>query len=96
MMLFLASKGKQFVQKGILVILPDDYFAEKTLEAHYECDDRDVQQYGGVIHVLFSYGAKAKRVSYSTSHVETLSMVNGIEASILVMLRTFGNFTFLY
>ncbi len=82
-----ASKGRQFAQEDILVMLPDDHFAEKTLEAHHECDDRDVQQHGGVMHVLFSHGAKAKRVSYSTSHAETLSMVNGIDASILVMVR---------
>ena len=82
-----ASKGRQYAQEGILVMLADDYFAEKSLEAHQECDDQDVQLHGGVMHVLFSHGAKAKRVSYSTSHAETLSMVNGIEASILVMVR---------
>ena len=81
------SKGRQFGQEGILVRLPDDHFAEKTLEAHHECDDRDVQQHGGVMHVLFSHGAKAKRVSYGTSHAKTLSMVNGIDASILMMVR---------
>lgn len=82
-----ASKGRQYAQEGILVMLADDQFAEKTLEAHHECDDRDVLHHGGVMHVLFSHGAKAKRVSYSTSHAETLSMVNGIEASTLVMVR---------
>ena len=82
-----ASKGRQYAQEGILVMLADDHFAEKTLEAHHECDNRDVLHHGGVMHVLFSHGAKAKRVSYSTSHAETLSMVNGIEASTLVMVR---------
>ena len=32
-------------------------------------------------------GSKAKRISYSTSHAETLSMVGGMEASTLVMVR---------
>eukprot|EP00435_Cladocopium_sp_Y103_P015804 s1188_g3.t2 len=47
----------------------------------------DVQRHGGVFHVLHASGGKAKRVSYSTSHAETLSMVNGLEASTLIMIR---------
>ena len=39
------------------------------------------------MHVLFASGSKAKRVSYSTSHAETLSMVGGMEASTLIMVR---------
>lgn len=39
------------------------------------------------MHVLLAHGAKAKRVSYSTSHAETLSMVGGLETSALVMVR---------
>ena len=46
-----------------------------------------VGQHGGVMHVLHASGGKAKRVSYSTSHAETLSMVGGVEASTLVMIR---------
>ena len=39
------------------------------------------------MHVLHSHGAKAKRVSYSTSHAETLSMVNALESSTLITTR---------
>ncbi len=39
------------------------------------------------MHVLHAHGGKAKRVSYSTSHAETLSMVNGLESTTLVMTR---------
>ena len=37
--------------------------------------------------MIYAHGCKAKRVSYSTSHGETLSMVNGLESSTLCMLR---------
>ena len=39
-------------------------------EQPYEvaCTDAQAALHGGVAHVLISYGAKAKRVSYSTSH----------------------------
>ena len=36
---------------------------------------------------LYAYGGKAKRVSYSTSHAETLSAVNGLETSGMVATR---------
>ena len=39
------------------------------------------------MHVLYAHGSKAKRVSYSISHAETLSMVNRIESTILITTR---------
>ena len=39
------------------------------------------------MHVLHASGTKAKRVSYSTSHAETLSMINGVESSTLILVR---------
>ena len=43
--------------------------------------------HGGAMHVIHAHGCKAKRVSYSTSHAETLSMVGGLETATLCMLR---------
>jgi hypothetical protein len=43
--------------------------------------------FGGTAHILFSHGSKAKRVSYSTSHSETLAAISGLEAATLVSLR---------
>eukprot|EP00435_Cladocopium_sp_Y103_P072577 s194_g40.t1 len=68
----------------------DDYFHGETfdLETVFEDSGRlDVQRHDGIFHVLHASGGKAKRVSYSTSHAETLSMVNGLEASTLIMIR---------
>lgn len=38
-------------------------------------------------HVLYAHGGKAKRVSYSTSHAETLAAISGMEASSMVATR---------
>ena len=85
-----ASKGRNYAQEGILVGLADDYFHGQTMEAETVFEDegaQGVQLHGGVFHVLHSSGGKAKRVSYSTSHAETLSMVNGMETTTLIMVR---------
>jgi len=41
--------------------------------------------FGGTAYILFSHGSKAKRVSYSTSHSETLAAISGLEAATLLM-----------
>jgi hypothetical protein len=44
-------------------------------------------QFGGEAHILFAHGARAKRISYSTSHSETLAAISGLETASLVALR---------
>ena len=86
-----ASQGRHYAQEGILVCLAEDKFYGHRLDYETVFDDTDdaggVGQHGGPMHVLMAHGAKAKRVSYSTSHAETLSMVGGLETSTLVMVR---------
>jgi len=86
-----ASQGRHYAQEGLLICLAEDKFAEKTMdyETVFEDGDNDggVGQHGGFMHVLFASCSKAKRVSYSASHAETLSMVGGMEASTLIMVR---------
>ena len=36
---------------------------------------------------MFAHGAKARRISYSTSHSETLAAISGLETASLVALR---------
>ena len=62
-----------------------DFFVNN--KASEWCSDEEALLHGGVAHVVYAHGCKAKRVSYSTSHGETLSMVNGLESSKLCMLR---------
>eukprot|EP00435_Cladocopium_sp_Y103_P053746 s991_g17.t1 len=82
-----ASKGRHYAQEGVLIGLADDHFWNKHKESEVIYDDESVKQHNGVFHVLHATGGKAKRVSYSTSHAETLSMVNTLEAATLIMVR---------
>jgi hypothetical protein len=45
------------------------------------------ERFRGRAHVLWSQGSKSKRISYSTSHGETLAAINGMETESLVSLR---------
>ena len=82
-----ASKGRHYAQEGVLILLADDKWKGHHIDLEEEFDSQSVKAHGGVMHLLHSHGAKAKRVSYSTSHAETLSMVNALESSILITTR---------
>eukprot|EP00435_Cladocopium_sp_Y103_P051431 s1017_g16.t1 len=82
-----ANNGRHYAQEGILVMLADDNWRHQTMEHEVIHDDESVKMHGGVMHLLHAHGGKAKRISYSTSHGETLSMVNGMESTTLVMVR---------
>lgn len=58
-------------------------------EGQYElvCNEYEAAQHGGRAHILWSHGAKAKRISYSTSHAETLAAISGNEAAVMVSVR---------
>ena len=85
-----ANNGRHYAQEGILVLLADDHWRDQTMEHEVIHDDESVKMHGGVMHVLHAHGGRAKRISYSTSHAETLSMVNGTESTTLVMVRLSG------
>ena len=86
-----ASKGRSYAQEGLIIGLAEDKFYGTNMPNEVEFKDGygegTVDQHGGTLHVLHASGSKAKRISYSTSHAETLSMVGGMEASTLVMVR---------
>eukprot|EP00435_Cladocopium_sp_Y103_P053465 s971_g17.t1 len=86
-----ASQGRHYAQEGLLICLTEDKFYDENLNYETIFNDGDgpdgVDCHGGVMHVLHASGTKAKRVSYSTSHAETLSMINGVESSTLIMVR---------
>ena len=50
-------------------------------------DDELVQRLGGKMHILTGSSQKAKRISHSTSHAETLSAAKAIPLAQLVALR---------
>ena len=81
------TKEKAYAHEGVMVLLMEDNI--KTTEGEYEktCDDFMAMKHGGRAHILWSHGAKAKRISYSTSHAETLAGISGVEASVMVNVR---------
>ena len=82
-----ASKGRNYAQEGILVLLCEDKLRIDDQHYKIEADDQLADALGGRAHVLWSHGAKAKRVSYSTSHAETLAAIGGLETVTLVSVR---------
>ncbi|CAE7220811.1 unnamed protein product, partial [Symbiodinium sp. CCMP2456] len=72
---------------SILVLLCEDQLARTSRNEEVILEDDQTHRLGGTAHILWAHGAKAKRISYSTSHAETLAAVSGLEASTLVSVR---------
>ena len=80
------SKQRDYAQEGVLILLMEDRLPVTT---SYEIDGIETSEelFGGRAHVLWSQGSRSKRISYSTSHGETLAAINGMESASLVALR---------
>ena len=81
-----AGNVRNYAQEGVLVLLCEDQMKSDN-EHEYILEDNQTGILGGKAHILWGHGAKAKRISYSTSHAETLAAVSGLEASTLVSVR---------
>ena len=81
------TKEKAYAHEGVLIMLMEDHVKPRDGEYDITCTDAQAQLHGGHAHVLWSHGAKAKRISYSTSHAETLASISGHEAAVLVSVR---------
>ena len=81
------TKEKSFAQEGVIVMLMEDNVTPIDGQYDVTCDDLGAADHGGRAHILWSHGAKAKRISYSTSHAETLAAISGNEASVMVSVR---------
>ena len=82
-----AGNVRNYAQEGILVVLCEDRVHGWNRAEEYILNDNDCTFLGGKCHVLWAHGAKAKRISYSTSHAETLAAISGLEAATLVAVR---------
>ncbi|CAE7280604.1 RE2, partial [Symbiodinium microadriaticum] len=81
-----ATSTKNYAQEGVIVVLMADHFL--TDENHVVVDDDTARHYlSGQAQLLHCQSNKAKRVSYSTSHGETLAAINGLECATLVSTR---------
>eukprot|EP00439_Symbiodinium_sp_Y106_P004476 s9466_g1.t1 len=81
-----ATSTKNYAQEGVLVFLVADTvnFAQEHITAS---DEFARHRLSGRAQLLHMQSNKAKRVSYSTSHGETLAAINGLECSTLVSAR---------
>ncbi|CAJ1334047.1 unnamed protein product, partial [Effrenium voratum] len=81
-----ASQGRHYAQEGVIVLLTPE-LPQDILNQDVVCENSDAARLCNYGHVLYAQGSKAKRVSYSTSHAETLAAVAGLEASSMVSTR---------
>ena len=82
-----AGNVRNYAQEGILVLLCEDRMSSWPRDKEYVLTSEQCAYLGGKGHILWAHGAKAKRISYSTSHAETLAGISGLEASSLVAVR---------
>ena len=82
-----ATKDRNYAHEGVLILLLPDYLSSDVYGHTIRGDHIDLSLFGGIAHILRAQGSKAKRISYSTSHGETLAAVNGMESAGLVALR---------
>ena len=88
-----ATSTKNYAQEGVLVVLMSDHL--DVASNHIVASDEFAKyKLSGCAQLLHMQSSKAKRISYSTSHGETLAALNGLECGTLVSTRlaeaTFG------
>ena len=81
------TKEKSYAHEGVLILLMEGRLKPEDGIYEITCNDDEIKCHGGHAHILWSHGSKAKRISYSTSHAETLAAISGHEASVLVNVR---------
>ena len=82
-----AQKGKAYSQEGVMILLMEDTLNFDPKIHTINGLNINEEKFGGRAHILFAHGGKCKRVSYSTSHSETLAAISGLESASLVSLR---------
>ena len=82
-----AGNVRNYAQEGVLVLLCEDHLGSWSRDDEHTLSDDECSLLGGKGHILWAHGVKAKRISYSTSHAETLAGISGLEASTLVAVR---------
>ena len=81
-----ATSSKNYAQEGVIVVLMADNLA--TEANHIVASDEFAKwRLSGKAQLLHMQSNKAKRISYSTSHGETLAAINGLECATLVSTR---------
>ena len=81
-----ATSTKNYAQEGVIVVLMNDFI--NTNKNHVIATDEFARTtLSGKAQLLHVQSNKAKRISYSTSHGETLAAINGLECATLISAR---------
>ena len=81
-----ATSTKNYAQEGVIVVLMNDFI--NTDKNHVIANDEFASTtLSGKAQLLHVQSNKAKRISYSTSHGETLAAINGLECATLISAR---------
>ena len=81
-----ANSRTSYAIDGILTLLMEDHAVDYQRSGQ-ELTDQQVKNISGFGHALLFNGQKARRISYSTSHAETLAACKGRTGNTMVNLR---------
>ena len=81
-----ATRQSSYAMEGMVTLLMEEtgLFFDK---ASADLTDVQARQLAGRAHLLAWCGRKAKRISYSTSHAETLAICSGKDIAVMINLR---------
>ena len=82
-----ANKSSNFAREGVGVLLAEDRVGTLQTDKDDFLDMQQVNLIGGKMHLLIGSSSKAKRISHSTSHAETLAAAKTIPLGQLTALR---------
>ena len=75
--------------EGIVIGLTVDNFCVDDKGKTSELSARDARQFNGAFQIIYFASKKSKRISHSTSHAETLALINGSQVASLINERFF-------
>ncbi len=81
------NKVSNFATEGIIIGLAEDRLRQVTVDKNDYLEPSFVKHIGGKCHIYIATSQKSKRISYSTSHAETLSAAKAIPVAQLVAMR---------
>ena len=81
------NKVSKFATEGIVICLAEDRLRKPAVDKNDYLEPSLVKHVGGKCHIYIATSQKSKRISYSTSHAETLSGAKAIPIAQLVSMR---------
>ena len=80
------NKVSNFATEGIVICLAEDRLRRPSVDKNDYLEPTLVKHIGGKCHIYVATSQKSKRISYSTSHAETLSGAKAIPIAQLLAM----------